>query len=386
MLSFLNNLDYAVEWRIINAADYGYPQKRRRAFIFATLAGDTVDRLYGGRSDINVIMERGFFDPEMPCVIENRPPSSSVHLWPDLVRTTEEFKLDFQNAGYLRQGRAYTVKVSRTPSYERALVKATSRQEIFMSNSISCRGGARVSHRRRIRPKEITTYREKGEFFPCPPSSREQAKKLLELAKHDLDASNVLREKQLFALSVFHMQQGFEKALKAEMYLTGLYSDKDIKGFGHDVMKASEDLQKKMANHAGWTYDDLGQKELNDYARGNREDAVRLNYDQICDMLYPPIDGLEFHYERLRSLGWSGLQMEAVDAVLYTIHILSVLLAFHEQSSRYIDARDSDLTPFDYNSELGIVKALPVVGWKLELIVGELEWSIDRAISKERLD
>lgn len=33
MLSSLNNLGYAVEWRIINAGDYGMPQRRRRVFI-----------------------------------------------------------------------------------------------------------------------------------------------------------------------------------------------------------------------------------------------------------------------------------------------------------------------------------------------------------------
>lgn len=33
MLSSLSDLGYAIEWRIINAADYGFPQKRRRVFI-----------------------------------------------------------------------------------------------------------------------------------------------------------------------------------------------------------------------------------------------------------------------------------------------------------------------------------------------------------------
>lgn len=28
---------YAVEWRVINAADYGFPQRRRRTFIFASV-------------------------------------------------------------------------------------------------------------------------------------------------------------------------------------------------------------------------------------------------------------------------------------------------------------------------------------------------------------
>ncbi len=33
ILSCLNELEYAVEWRVINAADYGHPQKRKRLFI-----------------------------------------------------------------------------------------------------------------------------------------------------------------------------------------------------------------------------------------------------------------------------------------------------------------------------------------------------------------
>lgn len=37
MLSCLNGLGYSVEWRVINAADYGFPQKRRRVYIFAVL-------------------------------------------------------------------------------------------------------------------------------------------------------------------------------------------------------------------------------------------------------------------------------------------------------------------------------------------------------------
>jgi len=35
MLASLSDLGYAVEWRIINAADYGFPQNRKRVFILA---------------------------------------------------------------------------------------------------------------------------------------------------------------------------------------------------------------------------------------------------------------------------------------------------------------------------------------------------------------
>lgn len=35
ILACFNDLGYAVEWRVINAADYGFGQRRRRTFIFA---------------------------------------------------------------------------------------------------------------------------------------------------------------------------------------------------------------------------------------------------------------------------------------------------------------------------------------------------------------
>ena len=35
MLSCFRDEGYTVEWRVINAAEYGYQQRRRRIFIFA---------------------------------------------------------------------------------------------------------------------------------------------------------------------------------------------------------------------------------------------------------------------------------------------------------------------------------------------------------------
>jgi DNA (cytosine-5)-methyltransferase 1 len=39
MLASLSDLGYHVEWRVVNAADYGFPQKRRRVFIVAHRIG-----------------------------------------------------------------------------------------------------------------------------------------------------------------------------------------------------------------------------------------------------------------------------------------------------------------------------------------------------------
>lgn len=48
MLWSLHSLGYAVEWRVVNAADYGFPQRRRRVFIVGHRM-DTVD--IGDRSE-----------------------------------------------------------------------------------------------------------------------------------------------------------------------------------------------------------------------------------------------------------------------------------------------------------------------------------------------
>jgi len=44
MLSSLASLGYSVEWRVINAAEYGFPQRRRRVFIWGYKKGTTLDQ------------------------------------------------------------------------------------------------------------------------------------------------------------------------------------------------------------------------------------------------------------------------------------------------------------------------------------------------------
>ena len=39
MLASVADLGYSVEWRVVNAADYGFPQKRRRVYIVGPAAG-----------------------------------------------------------------------------------------------------------------------------------------------------------------------------------------------------------------------------------------------------------------------------------------------------------------------------------------------------------
>jgi DNA (cytosine-5)-methyltransferase 1 len=47
MLASLASSGYTVTWRVLNAADFGHPQKRKRTFIFAHLGDEPID-IFGG--------------------------------------------------------------------------------------------------------------------------------------------------------------------------------------------------------------------------------------------------------------------------------------------------------------------------------------------------
>ena len=67
ILACFRDLGYTVEWRIINAADYGYQQRRRRTFIFAYRN----DTNYAGTMPADmekVILKDGFFAKSFPVM------------------------------------------------------------------------------------------------------------------------------------------------------------------------------------------------------------------------------------------------------------------------------------------------------------------------------
>ena len=97
ILSCLNSLGYVVEWRVINAADYGFPQKRRRIFIFASQVNDMQKMLYS-KDPKSILTNDGFFAPAFPVESCSKP--GEVEISTDLVAITNEFHHLFGNAGF----------------------------------------------------------------------------------------------------------------------------------------------------------------------------------------------------------------------------------------------------------------------------------------------
>ena len=69
MLATFRNLGYSVEWRVINAAEYGFAQRRRRVFIFAYKNGISFEESQSKFDDNEIIFREGFFAKPFPSIM-----------------------------------------------------------------------------------------------------------------------------------------------------------------------------------------------------------------------------------------------------------------------------------------------------------------------------
>lgn len=107
MLSCFASLGYSVEWRVVNAADYGGVQKRRRVFIFAWRDDTTVGVQAFRDGKIRVWQESGVLARAFP----GEPMVNSgwnVFVSPDPVAVSEQFEACFGDAGCMFRGAVHT--------------------------------------------------------------------------------------------------------------------------------------------------------------------------------------------------------------------------------------------------------------------------------------
>ncbi|MFA6120171.1 MAG: DNA (cytosine-5-)-methyltransferase [Sideroxydans sp.] len=112
LLACFRDLGYSVEWRVINAADYGFPQKRRRVFIFASRK-DTkvVKKIKKVGLTHEWLQTYGFFASEFP--VEQEPTDhDTADVFDDtLQEISDNFSFKLHNAGVMSDGKLYTLKV-----------------------------------------------------------------------------------------------------------------------------------------------------------------------------------------------------------------------------------------------------------------------------------
>lgn len=109
ILACLAKEGYSVEWRVVNAAQYGAAQRRRRIFIFA-YRNDTI---YGQKmADISadvIIKDGGLMAKAFP--VQNIGQITETVIGGDIVDVSDNFAFAFETAGYMRKDRIYTSKV-----------------------------------------------------------------------------------------------------------------------------------------------------------------------------------------------------------------------------------------------------------------------------------
>lgn len=118
MLQSLNELGYAVEWRVINAAEYGMPQRRRRVFFLGYHKSTDIYKEIQ-KNETGWLDEHGVIAKAFP--VYHGPKFSSVPISGDLVEISKEFnfggkKSPFENTGLQIGGKVITAKT--VPSYE----------------------------------------------------------------------------------------------------------------------------------------------------------------------------------------------------------------------------------------------------------------------------
>ena len=109
ILACLAELGYSAEWRVVNAAQYGAAQRRRRTFIFA-YRNDTVygDKMKDSTAE-EIIQNCGLMVKAFPITEMGNVSSTSISA--DIVEVSDTFKFSFENAGYMHDGHIYTAKV-----------------------------------------------------------------------------------------------------------------------------------------------------------------------------------------------------------------------------------------------------------------------------------
>lgn len=111
MLATFRNLNYIVEWRVINAAEYGAVQKRRRVFIFAYKSSLDYAEQQLDYSLNDIVFSKGFFAETFPVREEpyqNR--MSMVELPDDLLEISDRFEFNFYTAGIMVNGKIFTAQ------------------------------------------------------------------------------------------------------------------------------------------------------------------------------------------------------------------------------------------------------------------------------------
>lgn len=133
ILRSLYDNGYAVQWRVINAGEYGLPQKRRRTYI---VAYHKSTKYYQEMKKLNmkdIIVKDGIFAKQF-SVKENEldynMANISKSMYKDLADVSDNFQTQFYNSGVMCDGKIYTAKMESDCTYIYPLKKIRETKQV----------------------------------------------------------------------------------------------------------------------------------------------------------------------------------------------------------------------------------------------------------------
>lgn len=118
MLRTFADLGYGVDWRVINPADYGWCQRRKRVFLFVYRKDTAYFKKQRGLEDFGAGTS-GIFEETYPTKLETvKCREHSFTLPEDIVEVSDSFSTQFWNSGSMIEGRVVTKELD--PYYDGA--------------------------------------------------------------------------------------------------------------------------------------------------------------------------------------------------------------------------------------------------------------------------
>ena len=110
---------YGVQWRVINAAEYGHPQRRRRTFIFAFHNSTNYFKKFqktAKQLKANEVSSQMMFSAGFPCEIADdiNVGSLAKGSFKTIADVSDKFAFRFENAGYCLNYNIFTCRVDST--------------------------------------------------------------------------------------------------------------------------------------------------------------------------------------------------------------------------------------------------------------------------------
>lgn len=125
ILACLNRLGYGVEWRVINAAEYGFVQRRKRIFIFAFKNTTKYFSEIVKKDVSRIIYFDGIFAKRFHVKRDknlNKINETEITISNDIQDVSDNFKYNFENTGIMINGKVFTSKTEHGTPVQKQVV------------------------------------------------------------------------------------------------------------------------------------------------------------------------------------------------------------------------------------------------------------------------